>query len=412
LVGGGETLTISGVVSGTGNPTMLSPGTVRFTNDANSYDNLTRIANGTTEFTSIKNIGVNSAAGASSAGEVVDFIIGSASTIGTLSYTGAGDSTDRQLRIGNTNAAAASGGATIENNGTGALIWTATAFNVPDTGGNGTTQYVDARTLTLGGTNMDANEIQGVIADNNGAAHASLDNTVSLVKADAGMWTLSGANTYTGGTTVSGGTLVVNNTTGSGTGTGNVTVNVNGTLAGNGTIAGATTISGTHAPGDPAVNSGVGTQTFGSTLDYTNGANVEWELLSSTTAGPGTNYDQIAVGGNLTFTGATTFDLIFNTGTVNFNDSFWNSDQMWAIYTGVTNTPDLMGLVATPTVDGSSNVFGTTGGTVYGAFSFAKSGSDIKLLYTVTVPEPTSLAMLGLGLMGIGGRRRRKVKQA
>jgi autotransporter-associated beta strand protein len=57
-----------------------------------------------------------------------------------------------------------------------------------------------ARTLTLNGTSTAANTISGTIA-NNGAG------IMSLIKAGAGTWVLSGANTYTGVTTVSLGTL-------------------------------------------------------------------------------------------------------------------------------------------------------------------------------------------------------------
>ena len=59
-----------------------------------------------------------------------------------------------------------------------------------------------AKPFTLGGTNTGANTFAGKI--NNSTSPAA---TVSLTKADAGTWILSGANTYTGATTVSGGTL-------------------------------------------------------------------------------------------------------------------------------------------------------------------------------------------------------------
>jgi autotransporter-associated beta strand protein len=54
--------------------------------------------------------------------------------------------------------------------------------------------------LILTGSNAGANRIAGILADN-GAG------TLSLVKDGAGLWILSGANTYSGGTTVMAGTL-------------------------------------------------------------------------------------------------------------------------------------------------------------------------------------------------------------
>ena len=88
------------------------------------------------------------------------------------------------------------GGATINNNGAaGALVFTAANFNT--TGLSGTL----SRTLTLGGSNTGANEIQGIIANGGGTM------TTNLAKAGNGTWILSGANTYTGTTTINAGTL-------------------------------------------------------------------------------------------------------------------------------------------------------------------------------------------------------------
>ncbi len=83
--------------------------------------------------------------------------------------------------------------------------------------------------VSLGGTNVGANTISGVIS-NGGTALTQINKT------GAGTWNLSGANTYTATTAISGGRLNINNTTGSGTGTGSVTVASGSTLGGNGTI--------------------------------------------------------------------------------------------------------------------------------------------------------------------------------
>jgi len=60
-----------------------------------------------------------------------------------------------------------------------------------------------SRTLTLGGTNTGANTFAGKIPD------GPSGTVISLTKADAGTWVLSGSNTYTGGTTVSAGKLIM-----------------------------------------------------------------------------------------------------------------------------------------------------------------------------------------------------------
>ena len=66
--------------------------------------------------------------------------------------------------------------------------------------GGGITGKTGTPVLTLGGSNTNANTVSGIIA--NGSA-----TSVSVTKTGAGLWILSGTNTYTGGTTVSAGTL-------------------------------------------------------------------------------------------------------------------------------------------------------------------------------------------------------------
>src|SRR5206468_458819 len=89
---------------------------------------------------------------------------------------------------------------TVDQSGTGLLKFTG---GVSATG-------VGSKTLTLTGASN--GEIAGPVVNNSGT------NPTAVVKAGAGTWTLSGANTYTGGTTILGGTLSVmaDNAAGSG----------------------------------------------------------------------------------------------------------------------------------------------------------------------------------------------------
>lgn len=205
-------------------------------------------------------------------------------------------------------------------------------------------------------------------------------------------------NTYTGNTTVSSGTLLVNNTSGSGTGTGTVTVDSGATLGGSGIISGATTINGTHSPGNSP-----GLQTFSSNLTY-NDATVVWELTSNSTAGRGTTYDGINVGGNLTFTGTSALALTFNGigSTVDWTDSMWNSSitgtNGWLIYDVAGS---LTGTLATTTanwVDSQGNLFNTV--LAGSSFSTFQSGSDLYLNYSV-IPEPSTWALLAGSLISL-----------
>jgi fibronectin-binding autotransporter adhesin len=126
--------------------------------------------------------------------------MGSGETSATLRLTVGGDTSNRRIRIGSGAAASDTGGAIIEQNGTAAQVFNNAAFNEP------VSSVTAPRTLTLGGTNVDANTISGVIANN------SAQGTVSVVKTGPGRWVLSGANTYTGTTTVSQGILGIAST--------------------------------------------------------------------------------------------------------------------------------------------------------------------------------------------------------
>ncbi len=137
-------------------------------------------------------------------------IIGIAGPVnnGTLSYVGAGETTDRTIQIGDnsaTPAAGDTGAGAIENNGNGALVFSAPVFNSPTN--NTVNTIAPTRVFTLGGTNTENNTIEGVIQNNQVAGNPTAP--VALTKTGAGTWILKGANTYTGATTVSQGTLAL-----------------------------------------------------------------------------------------------------------------------------------------------------------------------------------------------------------
>ncbi len=107
--------------------------------------------------------------------------------------------------------------------------------------------------------------------------------------------TFSGANTYTGTTTVSAGTLLVNGTHDNAA-NGAITVASGATLGGKGTLKGNVTVSGIVKPGDPSINSGIGTLTVG------NGKNVTFNNGSYLTVdNVNAAKDILAVGGTLDF---------------------------------------------------------------------------------------------------------------
>ncbi|SHL36162.1 Por secretion system C-terminal sorting domain-containing protein [Chitinophaga jiangningensis] len=124
--------------------------------------------------------------------------------------------------------------------------------------GNGYTTYV------VGGAGTDET-FNGVINNHLYGYASEGSGTTTIVKTGAGIWRLTGNNTYVGTTTVEDGKLVIN---GNNSGNGPVTVNEGAVLAGKGSIAAAVAVAGTLEPGD----SSIGTITLKDNLNLQNAA--------------------------------------------------------------------------------------------------------------------------------------------
>jgi fibronectin-binding autotransporter adhesin len=118
------------------------------------------------------------------------------------------------------------------------------------------------RTFTLGGTNTGNNLIAPAIANPSGSGK------LSLTKAGAGKWILTGGNTYTGNTTISGGTLAL--------GAANVLPDGSPVSISSATLDAAT--AGTENAGTLAV-------TGAATIKLASGAKIEFDDSSGTWAG-------------------------------------------------------------------------------------------------------------------------------
>ncbi len=460
----------NGVVDGaitTGASNLLKDGSGTWTlAGVNTYSGVTTIRDGVLSINSIKDAnGTSSALGAPVDSTKGTIAIGYNALSAQLRYTGGAQNTNRVINLAGT-----TGGATIDQSGSGLLKFTSAL----------TATGAGAKTLTLQGSSSGSGEIAGEIVNGSG--------TTSITKAGSGTWTLSGANTYTGsttinsggtlqlgsggttgsldpssaiedngtltfnrsdtltqgthfssvisgtgnviqlggtvvlngentyqgGTTVSGGTLKVNNTVGSGTGTGSVVIGTGATLMGTGRMAGNVTVNGTHAPGNS-----VGIQTIDGDAQYTGATSLfEWELNTGAMGTRGSlggagGYDGVNVSGAVTGKSPTA-DAIFKVVLLagSYGDGFWSVNRQWdSIFTNLDGTtPKANWTAAFGGIQWYAGAANATGGilTPPGHFSFspATGSATGNTLYWTAVPEPTG-AVAGL-LIGAGLLRRRR----
>jgi fibronectin-binding autotransporter adhesin len=187
--GGSGNITINGVISGgvvnSGNDYAFyqqGTGVWKLANSANTFDGYYYIAGGMTQVTALANINQTSSLGQPTAVGTDQLVFNG--TGGTLDYIGAAASTtDRNIVLNASHQVIAADGVghaatlTITGNASGSSM----------------------AALVLSGANTGSNNFQGTISSG------------ALTKNGAGVWILSGTNSYQGGTTVSDGTLILTN---------------------------------------------------------------------------------------------------------------------------------------------------------------------------------------------------------
>lgn len=272
-------------------------------------------------------------------------------------------------------------GGTLEIGGSGSL-------------GSGT--YDKAITVASGATLAYASAANQVLSGTLGGAGGLSVAEGSLI--------LAGVATPGSGTTVSGGTLVVD-----GSLAGSLSVGAAGTLAGSGSLGGSVSIAGLHAPGNSP-----GIQTFDSNLSYSTGAQVAWELTGNDTtngSNPSAIYDQVVVGGNLSFSGGTSLSLSFSAlgSGVDWANAFWAEDRAWTLYevgSGTTTGFGNLSLAGSPETWFDAQSVSLLSARPSASFSLEQDGQNVNIIYTA-VPEPTGLALAaagGLAALMIGRR--------
>jgi autotransporter-associated beta strand protein len=226
-------------------------------------------------------------------------------------------------------------------------------YTIDGTGGDTLTLKADTGSATLSSSSTAAQLISAPLqlasnsmVDVTGSGRLTVSGNIgesashSLTKSGDGILELTGTtNNYSGGTSVSTGTLLVNNTSGTGAGTAALSVASGGTLGGSGIIGAASTIQGIYAPGNPAVNDGIGIQTFSNGLTYATGSHLQWQLNGNVSTDSivypgirGTTFDGVNVttGGAFAIAANATLDLSFG-GAVDFTNIFWDTAHTWTI---------------------------------------------------------------------------------
>lgn len=319
--------------------------------------------------------------------------IGATTTSATLSIIGNNVSQANLTTSKVIDLAGTTGGATILANQTGTSPGVILNADFNASGGTAS----NAKTLTLGGTNIGANTINGAIPNN------AAGGLVNLTKVDAGRWVLAGQNTYTGATTITNGILQIQANAASST----ILADTSGiTFGAVNNFAGGTL----EFVGQPSANN---VETLGA-ITYTGGGAATVKLTPGSGGTASLIFPNISTGGTATinFVGG---DFTNNTITLSQINAavgsdgiitrsiYWNGADFAYRQGGVLRAPNYGVDAGTVT---SSTALAAGHNEITG--SFATNSISISTLkinggHTLTLNGGQTLTLSGFGLLATGG---------
>jgi fibronectin-binding autotransporter adhesin len=221
-----------------------------------------------------------------------------------------------------------------------------------------------------------------------GIVDGNITGTWSLLKHDAGIWTLAGANTYSGPTTVNAGTLLVNGSTVAASA---VTVATAGTLGGTGNIFGTVTLNGNAAVAPGTLTTPLTGRLGTASVTFAASPNVpKFQVeIGGTAAG---QYDQLKVTGTVNLGGARLVPSLVNAFVPDSTTVLANLQQFPIIDNDGDHTDPVIGVfrdvLDNSLPEGSPVTVGTT--TLYISYR-GGDGNDV-VLSTQPLMNGTSLA--------------------
>lgn len=331
-------------------------------------------------FTSARAVTLNAGGGLTDTNPYSLTLSGLISGSGGLTKQGTGTFTVSGAGSNIVNLTGTVGGSVLTSIGSGAILLI---------GSGGTITGPITTSGTLNFTNPGSQNLSGVISGAGG------------LNISAGTTTLSGNNTFSGSTTVAGGKLLV---TGPNTGGGSVTIGSGGVFGGSGSFSGPVFVNsdGSVSPGNSPGALSVGATTFAG------GGSFAFEI-NSVTGTPGTPWDLLSVSGALNIAATVGAPFIINLTSLTLSNtaglvSDFNNANSYA-WKFVQTSGGVTGFSAGAFQYNATNFQNSLGG---GSFFVSNLGNDLFLNFK-PVPEPSTYALMALGLGGIVllARRRR-----